>query len=113
MGYEHVIWYNKASRKQDLKFSEVRTSYPCPIHQAHLIKTTKYNLGGNIMAPTMGRVLNLVFKARRGYENTRISGLYTLQKHLNLTRKTLVAQVLWKTKWTIKLIYLNKINVTN
>ena len=41
-------------------------------------KTTKYNLGGNIMAPTVGRVLDLVFKERRGYENTRISGLYTL-----------------------------------
>ena len=73
---------------------EVRTSYPCPVHQAHLIKTTKYNLGGNILALTVGRVLDLVFKERRGYENIRISGLYTLQKHLNLTRKTLVAQVL-------------------
>ena len=26
---------------------EVRTSQPCPVHQAHLITTTKYNLGGN------------------------------------------------------------------
>ena len=41
-------------------------------------KTTKYNLGGNILAPTAGSVLDLVFKARRGYENTIISGLYTL-----------------------------------
>ena len=41
-------------------------------------KNTKYNLGGNILAPTLGRVLDLVFKGRRGYENTRISGLYTL-----------------------------------
>ena len=77
------------------------------------MKTTKYNLGGNILAPTMGCVLDLVFKERRGYENTWIFSLYTLQKHLNLTRKTLVAQVLWKTKWTINMINLKKRNVTN
>ena len=43
-----------------------------------LKKKTKYNLGGNILAPTAGRVLDLVLKARKGCKNSRIFGLYTL-----------------------------------
>ena len=74
------MWYSTTSTSQKYfpRSSEVRTSYPSPVHKAHLIKTTKYNLGGNILAPTVERVLDLVFKARREYENTIISGLYTL-----------------------------------
>ena len=81
--FPHGVWtcdmiQQALPRSTSKGLFEVRTSQPCPVHQAHLITTTKYNLGGNIMAPTVGRVLDLVFKEMRGYENTRISGLYTL-----------------------------------
>ena len=74
------MWYDttSTSHKYFHGSSEVQTSYPILVHQAHLIKNTKYNLGGNILAPIVGRVLDLVFEARRGYKNTRISGWYTL-----------------------------------
>ena len=42
---------------------EVQTSQTCPVHQAHLIKTTKYKLGGNILAPSgTHSVTDLLFK---------------------------------------------------
>ena len=36
------------AKKHFRRSSEVRTNHLCLVHQAHLIKTTMYNLGGNI-----------------------------------------------------------------
>ena len=44
------MWYSTTStfQKHFWTSSKLRTNHLCLVHQDHLIKTTKYNLGGNI-----------------------------------------------------------------
>ena len=49
------MWYSttSTSKKHFRRSSEVRTNHLCSVHHAHLIKTSKYNLGGNTGATGM------------------------------------------------------------